>query len=344
MKGPYDGVTDASTQLVEMAMGFSRSRMVCAAARLRIADALANGERTVEQLADACSAHQSSLHRLLRSLASIGIVTETQPGTFALTEMGQPLRQDAPDSAWPGVIFWADLLADNWSRLTECVKTGDTAGQVMQRAGVASRWSQDPDAAAVFRAVMGTADPAQYAAIAESWNFHDYQTVADLGGGGGSLLLAILDRYPAVSGMLVDQPASIEAATDRFVANSRCRLVAANLLAFVPPGAEVYVLKHVLHGYDDEKATVILRNCHRVMPQDGRVLIVEFVLPVMVNAVHPALEKCLMSDLNMLAVTGGRERTAAEWAGLLESAGLRLVRIVAVEGDSVSLVEARRDQ
>ncbi|MCC6538566.1 MAG: methyltransferase, partial [Bryobacterales bacterium] len=325
MKSPRD-------EVVEMAMAYSRSRIVCAAARLRIADALANGEQTVEALAGISGAHAGSLHRLLRALASIGILSETRPGTFALTDLGQPLRQDAPHSAWPAVIFWADLLADNWTHLTECVRTGEMATKVMERAGLQSRWSTDPDAGAVFRAVMGTADPAQYAAIARSWDFAAHGTVADLGGGGGSLLLAILAEHPALRGLLVDRAASIDAARPRLAAEANCRLVAADLLDTVPDGADVYVLKHVLHGYDDANAARILRHCRAVLPPGGRVLIVEFVLPAVVNQVDAELEKCLMSDLNMLAVTGGRERTAVEWTALIKEAGLRLERVVKVTG------------
>ncbi|MBL8237588.1 MAG: hypothetical protein JNM66_09230 [Bryobacterales bacterium] len=341
MRGPRSEVIEASTQLVEMAMAYTRSRMVCAAARLRIADALADGEQTVEALAGIIGAHAGALHRLLRALASLGIVSETRPGTFALTALGQPLRQNTPGSAWPGVIFWADLLADNWTHLTECVRTGEMASKVMERAGVRSRWSSDPDAGAVFRAVMGTADPAQFVAIATSWDFSGYGTVADLGGGGGSLLLAILNGNAGLRGMLVDRPASVDAAVARFEADERVRLVAADLLDSVPGGADVYVLKHVLHGYDDANAVRILRHCRAALPGNGRVLIVEFVLPAVVNQADTELERCLMSDLNMLAVTGGRERTEAEWMGLLDQAGLRLERAVKVMGDPVSILEAR---
>lgn len=328
-----------------MAMGYSRSRMVGAAARLRIADALSSGERTVEQMASACGADPASLHRLLRALASVGIVTETAPGSFALTPLGEPLRRDAPHSVWAAVVFWADLLADNWSHLTECVKTGDTAARVMERAGLASRWSQDPDAGAIFRAVMGTAPAAQYAAIATGWDFSPWRTVADLGGGGGSLMVAILREFPHLKGMLVDRPASIEAAVPRFESEglaSQCRLIAADLLEAVPAGADVYVLQHVLHGYDDEQVIRILQNCRSALSGGGRVLVIEFVLPNTVNQVDSELERCLMSDLNMLAVTGGKERTGAEWARLLEAADLQLLRIIPVPGDPASIVEAGR--
>ncbi|MFZ0962419.1 MAG: methyltransferase [Terriglobia bacterium] len=333
----------AGTMLLDMAMGYMRSRIVGAAARLRIADALANGARTVGQLASACSADPASLHRLLRALASLGIFTETAPGTFALTPLGEPLRRDVPNSQWAGVVFWADLLADNWVHLTECVKTGDKAARIMERSGLPTRWSQDPDADAIFRAVMGTVPIEQYAAIANSWDFAPWQTVADLGGGGGSLIIAVLRSFPHLQGMLVDRPASIEAAAPRFESEgltSQCRLLAADLLEAVPAGAQVYMLKHVLHGYDDEQAVRLLKNCRSAMPRDGRVLVIEFVLPSTVNRVDPELEKCLRSDLNMLAVTGGKERTAMEWERLLGGAGLKLLRVIPVPGNTASVIEA----
>jgi len=273
------------------------------------------------------------------------MVTETAPGSFALMPMGEPLRQDAPHSVWAGVVFWADLLADDWSDLTECVKTGDKAACIKERVGRPWRWSQDPDAGAIFRAVMGTAPAEQYAGIANSWDFSAWQTVADLRGGGGSLIIAILRASPHLKGMLVDRPASIEAAVPRFDTEglaSRWRLVAADLIETVPAGAQVYILKHVLHGYDDEQVVRILKNCRSVMPSDGRVLVIEFVLPNTVNRVDPNLERCLMSDLNMLVVTGGKERTEVEWVGLLERAGLQLLRVIRVPGDPASVIEASR--
>ena len=331
------------TKLIDMAMGYMRSRVVCAAAKLRIADALANGERTVEQIASECSADPPSLLRLLRVLASIGIVTEAAPGSFALMPLGEPLRRDAPHSVRPGVIFWADLLADDWSHLTDCVKTGAKASHLMERAGLPWRWSQDPDASAIFRAVMGTAPAEQYAPMTHSWDFSPWQTVADLGGGGGSLLIAILRGFPHLKGMLVDRPDSIEAAASRFDHErlaSRCRLIAADLLEGVPAGAQVYILKHVLHGYDDDQVVRILKNCRSAMPGGGRVLVMEFVLPNKIDRVDPDLERCLMSDLNMLAVTGGKERTEGEWTRLFKRAGLQLLRVLPVPGDPVSIIEA----
>ena len=329
-------------ELVEMAMGFARSRVLTTAARLGVADALAQGERGIQELAQECGAHQDSLHRLLRALANLGLFEETTPGRFKLTDRGHALRRDAPGSAWAGVVFWGEFLADSWSHLTECVKTGEPAARAMERAGVVSRWAQDPNAAAIFRAVMGTAPAEDYSAIAEAFDFSQWHTVADIGGGGGALIVAILRRYPHLTGMLVDRPASVEAATPRIAREAleaRCRLAAVDVLEEAPPPADVHVLKHVLHGYDDDRVVRILQQCRSSMPADGRVLVIEFILPRVVNSEDPAMERTFMSDLNMLAATGGKERTEADWAQLAERAGLRVLQVLPVHGETVSIVE-----
>lgn len=334
----------ANTQLVEMAMAYSRSRVLCAAARLGIADALGDSERTVEELAQSCNADTQSLYRLLRALAAIGVTAEVSPRRFVLSPFGQPLRKDAPNSVWASVVFWADLLADSWSHLTECVRTGETAFQIMQQQGIPSRWATATDASDIFRAVMGTAPAADYMPIAKLWDFSNSHVVADLGGGGGSLLAAILAANPHLSGMLVDRPESIDAARSRFQNNelaSRCELITADLCAAVPAGADVYLLKHVLHGYVDTAAINLLQNCRKAMTADSRVLIIEFVLPDVVSGPDPHLQTRLFSDLNMLAVTGGKERSASEWTALLQSSGFTHVQFIPVEEMDVSIIEAR---
>jgi O-methyltransferase domain len=351
MAQPNSGIGNVrpNTALVEMAMAYSRSRVLCAAARLGVADALGDEVRSVGFLAENCHADANSLYRLLRALASIGVTEETTPEHFRLTAFGKPLRKDEPQSVWPSVIFWADLLADEWSLLTECVRTGKPAAQVRDPK-IPSRWSQDPEAnSSIFRAVMGTAPAEDYAPIAEVWDFSRAKLVADLGGGGGSLILAVLRLNPHLRGMLVDLEPSINAAKPRFSEedpSSRCELIAADLTQSVPPGADVYMLKHVLHGRQDDVAITILKNCRAVTPQNGSLLIVEFILPPLVSHADPQLEGHLMSDLNMLAVTGGKERSEREWRTLLEAAGFILTGVYPVGGDkimarNVGVVEAK---
>jgi hypothetical protein len=330
-------------RLTGMAMGYARSRALCAAARLGVADALGGDERTVDQLASLCQADRSSLYRLLRALASFGVVAETQPARFVLTPFGEPLRKDVPNSEWAGIVFWADLLADSWSHLTECVRTGENAASIANREGVATRWSKAPDAGAIFRAVMGTAPAENYMRIARAWDFSAYHVAADLGGGGGALISAVLTAFPHLHGMLVDRPDSIDRAISRFEAeglSARCKLLAADLCAAIPPGADVYMMKHMLHGYGDEAAIGILRNCRSVLPAEGRLLVIEFVLPDVVDRADLDLEYRLMSDLNMLAVTGGKERSAIEWKTLLKGSGFECRSIIPVSDELVSIIEA----
>jgi hypothetical protein len=344
------GIGNVTTNagLVEMAMAYSRSRVLCAAARLGVADALGDEVRSVGFLAEKCQADANALYRLLRALASIGVTEETMPEHFRLTPFGRPLRRDVPQSVWAAVVFWADLLADSWSLLTDCVRTGKPAAQVRDPK-MPSRWSQDAEADSIFRAVMGTAPAEDYAPIAEAWDFSGAKVVADLGGGGGSLILAVLGLNPHLRGMLVDLESSVDAAKSRFAEedpSSRCELMASDLMQSVPAGADVYMLKHVLHGRQDGDAITILKNCRAVIPENGSLLIVEFVLPPLVSRADPQLETHLMSDLNMLAVTGGKERSEREWRALLEPAGFLLTRVYPVGGDSlmvrnVGIVEAK---
>ena len=339
------GNVTTNTGLVEMAMAYSRSRVLSAAARLGVADALGDEVRSIDYLAEVCQADADALYRLLRALASIGISEETTPNHFRLTPFGQPLRRDVDQSAWPAVVFWADLLADEWSLLTDCIRTGMPASKVRDPK-VPSRWSQDPEANSIFRAVMGTAPAEDYTPIARAWDFSRSKIVADLGGGGGALILAVLEVYSHLRGMLVDRDASVEAAKARFAdekLSSRCKLLAADLTQSVPDGADVYMLKHVLHGCQDAMAITILKNCRVVIPENGTLLVIEFILPPLVSQADPHLEGHLMSDLNMLAVTGGRERSEREWRTLLEAAGFRLTGVYPV-GSDVGIVEAKPAQ
>lgn len=334
----------SKNQLVEMAMGYFRSRVLVAAARLELADALHPNPKSTIELANECHADAAALQRLLRALASFGVCAETAPGTFALTALGQPLRKNATDSAWPAILFWGDLLSDSWSYLTECVKTGESARDVMAREGHVSRWSKDPSAGGIFRAVMGTAPAEDYQAIVDSCDLASATVVADLGGGGGGLLVAALKTFPNLKGMLVDWPETAKAAEARMASEGmadRCQLLGANLLQAVPDGADVYLLKHVLHGYSDTDAAQVLRNCREALGRGGRLLVLEFVLPDQVSKADEALERRLMSDMNMLAVTGGKERSEAEWRRLAKSAGLTWVAATGVPEDLVSVIELR---
>ena len=331
--------------LVEMATGFFRGKVLCAAVRLGIPDALADGPVTVDELAAATKTDPSALRRFMRALASIGVVEEVAPARFALTTFGDPLRRDAPDSVWASMVFWADFLADAWTYLPDCVRAGDRSGAetARQREGATSRWSREPDATAIFHAVFAEPTADDFAPYVAAWDFSRCRVIADLGGGGGGLLAAVLAAQPGARGVLVERQAAIDWASKRFEASgltARCELVAGDLLESVPPGADVYLMRCVLHGYDDDSSLRILRNVRRAMDPESRLLLIEVVLPNRVDRPDPEIEKLIMSDLNMLAVTGGRERSENEWNALLASADLGRRRILAIPGQTASIVEA----
>lgn len=334
----------ARQALVEMAMGFFRGKVLCAAVRLGIPDALAARPLTVVELAEATQTNPDALRRFLRGLASLGVAGEVAPGRFGLTAFGDPLRKDAPESVWASMVFWADLLADDWTYLADCVRAGDRSGAeaARARAGAPSRWSLEPEGEAIFSAVFAEPTPDDLAAYAAAWDFSRCRVVADLGGGGGGLLAAILMAQPRAHGILVERQRAIDGATKRFAAcglTARCECVAGDLLQAVPAGADTYLMSRVLHGCDDETALKILANVRRAMAPDGRLLIVEVVLPDQIGAHDPETERQVMSDLNMLAVTHGRERSRAEWSALLASAGMELKRILPVAGQVPGIVE-----
>jgi O-methyltransferase domain/Dimerisation domain len=337
----------ARQKLLDMATGFFRGKVLCAAVRLGVADALANGATALDELAATTEANPDGLRRLLRALASMGFVEEVAPNRFALTPFGDLLRRDAPNSAWASIVFWADLLADAWTYLPDCVKAGDNSGaaSAREREGVKSRWSLESDAPAIFHRVFAEGNAADFAPYSASYDFSRFGVIADLGGGGGGLLSAILAAQPAARGVLVEREGAIDGCAARLEATglaARCALVAADLLQSVPPGADAYVMRCVLHGYDDESALRLLRNARDAMSPEARLLVIEVVLPDLVDRADPAVEKLLMSDLNMLAVTGGRERSATEWRALVTAADLELCGIVPVAGEMHSIIEAGR--
>ncbi len=322
-------------QLVEMAQGFFRGKVLCAAVRLGLAEALADGPLSAEQLGDATHSDPTALGRLLRALASFGVVKEIEPMRFELTELGQGLRP-----ARASILFWADLLADSWSYLPQCVQTGDRSGAeaAREKEGVPSRWAREPEAEAIFHGAFGEPGPEDYSAVIAAYDFSGARRVADLGGGGGGLLAAILQAHPQLKGWLVDRPPAAENARQRFEATGlgeRAEALVGDLLEAVPEGADLYTMKSVLHGMLDDRARVVLANCRRVMNAEGRLLLIEIVLPDQVVAPDRELENLLMADLNMLAVTGGLERSQIQWRELLQSAGFSLERVLPAGGCSI---------
>ena len=326
---PTDATSRGRQAVVEIAAGALRGRVVLAAVRLELADAFA-GEMTAAELATRTGTDPDGLYRLLRALAALGFVEQQSMTTFALTDLGKLLRRDVEGSAWASVVFWSDLVTDSWTYLDECIRTGSRRGvdDAIARNDTKSRWALEPDPQAIFHAVFAEPTIDEQHAIPAAYDFSQARVVADLGGGGGSVLAAILLTNPALHGILVDQQGALDRAATRFKAHpftGRCTLIASDLLKEIPAGADTYLLCSVLHGYDDDRALQLLANCRRAMSWTDVLLIVEPALPERASE-NPDLESMFISDLNMLVLTGGHERTLGDWSRLLDTAGFTLQR------------------
>lgn len=306
------------------------SQAVCAAAELGIADALASGPRHLEELAHATHSHAPSLHRLMRGLASLDLCREQGDGSFALTSTGSLLRADAPDSLQQWALWSGRYLWPLWGELLRSVKSGCPARKRIEGTEGFDHLERDGAAAAVFNHAMADLTRLIASEVAHAYDFTEMRLIVDVGGGYGGLLAAILAAYPDARGVLYDLPHASEGAraylTKANVA-TRCELVTGNFLESVPAGADAYLLKSVLHDWDDARCAIILRNCRRAMAATGRLLLIERIVPARFEACthHRNIAR---SDLTMLIGHEGRERSEAELNILLYSCGFALTRVI----------------
>ena len=316
----------AAAALLRMIWGIHISRCVYAVAELGIADLLAEGPASSSELARATGAHEPSLYRVLRMLASLGMFEEHGSRAFGLTAVGELLRGDAPAS----MRLWATFRETlggvrSFQHIVETIRTGKPGFDIEFGQGVFEFVSQHPQAAAVHDAAMSERTAALAPSVADTYDFPDARTLVDIGGGNGTLLAEILRRHPHLHGILLEIPpvAARAGAVLGAIDAARWEVVAGNFFERVPEGADCYMMANVLHDWDDSRCIEILSNCRRSMATGGRVLIVERLIPEDGGDPVPTL----LSDINMLVITGGQERTNAEYGRLLEAAGLRLGKI-----------------
>lgn len=330
--------------LQQLIFGFFPSAVLSVAARLRVPDLVAAGATSSDELADATSTHPPSLYRLLRALAYLGILEETEPRRFGLTDMGELLRSDVPDSMWATTqLFCGEGVWRSWGDLMAGVQTGKPSFERGIGSEPFAAFAEDSEASKHFNQAMSEGTRRDAPGIIASYDFGQFNTLVDVGGGDGTLLAAILAATPGLHGVLFDTATGLREASDRLGAkgvDDRCQLVEGDFFESVPDGADAYIVKSVIHDWDDERCVTILSNCRQAMRADAKVLIVEPVLP---PTVKPSFSRLgvIMSDLNMLLNTGGRERTEAEFASLLRSAGLELTKVLPVPKPSgYSVIEA----
>jgi len=332
-EGGAEGITTGATEadraaaatLLRMIWGIHISRCVYAVAELGIADLLAAGPVSSSELARATGSHEPSLYRVLRLLAALGVFEEHDSRTFGLTAVGERLRRDAPLGMRSWAIFREALGGVRpFEHIVQTVRTGKPGFDIEFGRGVFELAAQNPQAAAVRDAAMSERTAAFAASVADSYDFSEVRTLVDVGGGKGTLLVEILRRHPHLHGILFETPpvAARASAVLGAIDADRWEVVAGDFFAGVPE-ADCYVMANVLHDWDDSRAIEILSNCRRSMATGGMVLIVERLIPERGGDPVPTL----LSDINMLVITGGQERTHAEYGRLLEAAGLRLGKI-----------------
>jgi len=319
--------------------GYRLTQMLCVAARLGIADALADGPQPVDRLAVATGTQAPALSRLLRALASQGVFAQQVDGRYALTPLAATLRSDAPGGLRTDALLYGE---DWWWRshggLLDSVRTGVPAFEALHGRGLFDYLGAHPAAAAVFDAHMSAMTRAEAQAVASAYDFAALGLLVDIGGGQGTLACEILARAPSARAIVFDRAQVVDGAAaliGRHAAGARCTLAAGDFFVSIPAGADVYTLKDILHDWDDERAVAILRRVRAAMvAPHARLLVVERIIPPG-NA--PFVGKLI--DITMLAITGGQERDEAAYRQLLEAAGLRLQRIVATASPS-SILEA----
>lgn len=328
----------ANARMMQLLTGKWISASISVVAELGIADLLAKSDQTAEELAATVSADASALYRVLRALASVGVFAETENRRFTLTPLAECLRSDAPDSMKQFARFVAMPGASAaWGELMHCVKTGESG--LKKAFGLPNPFEYfktHPEEAAIFDGAMTDNSRQSAPAVAQAYDFGRFRQLVDIAGGRGLLLGTILQRYPTLRGVLFDLPPVIAGAHTTlasFGLNGRCQTVGGDFFHSVPAGADAYLLKHIIHDWDDERAVTILRNVRKAIDASGRLLLVEAVIA---PGNEPSFGKLL--DLEMLVIPGGRERGHDEYRDLFSAAGFRLAEVHPTAA-AISIVE-----
>lgn len=323
-------------KMTRMISGYWVSQAIYAAAKLGIADLLKDGPRPVDELAAATKTKGDFLFRVMRALASVEIFAETTPRVFALTPLAQLLQSDVPGSQRSLALMMGEEHYLVWGQLVEILHSGENAFEKLHGAPIFEFLARHPDKGRIFDEAMTGIHGRETAAVLEAYDFSGIRVLADIGGGNGSKLTAILQRYPSLQGMLFDLPHVVDRAAAHLRAAGvadRCRLVGGNFFESVPAGADAYLMRHIIHDWNDEQSLTILRHCHRVMQSGHKLLLVESVIPPGNGPFHTKF-----LDLTMMLIPGGKERTEEEYRRLYEQAGFKLSRIMPTASE-ISVIE-----
>ena len=324
--------------VLELSTAFMTTQAVYAVARLGVADALAAGPRSAEEIAAEIGTNADATHRLLRASAVHGIVRQ-DGDRFDLTALGRTLVSDSPDSMRSVALMIGDPRYQAvWGQLPDAVRTGGPRTEAVHGVSMWELLDRDPDYAVSFNDAMTRLTALDWPTVEAVYDFTRFGTIVDIGGGHGQLLALALRAAPAADGVLFEQPSLIGPAEqclrDAGVLD-RCRLVGGSFFDTAPEDGDLYVLRRVVHDFDSDQAVALLSVLRRHMPADATLLLMESVIPA---GNEPHFAKML--DLDMLLFVGGRERTEEEFASLLDRSGFRLTRLVPTIS-TISLIEAR---
>lgn len=318
--------------------GFRSTQVIYVFAKLGLADFLAVSPLTAAELASRVGANQVALGRVLRLAAYYGLVSEVPDQRFELTALGRVLSVAVEGSMKAPAIMLGEGHYGAWGALLHTVMTGEPAFDHVHGAPFFDYMAMHPEVQATFDAAMAAANDVLLGAMVDGYDFSAAALVVDVGGGNGSLSAIVLRRHPTIEAIIYDQPQVLEAA-NRYLTEagvrSRCRLVPGNFFDSIPEGGDVYLLSNIVHDWDDERATRILRNCRSSMQAAAAVLLLETVLPE-----HGHASAAAMADVNMMVLLAGRERTKEQYRKLLEAADLRMTRVIPIS-ERESLIEAR---
>jgi hypothetical protein len=319
---------DDNAKLGQMISGYMVSQVILVAARLGIADLLAMGGMTVEALAEATETHCGSLARLLRSLVALGLLEELEAGRLKLTTLGALLRTDVPGSLHNIALMRGDEPSWRaWGHLLHAVRSGETAFEHVFGMASFQHLGLHPERAASFDAYMADLTHQSVAAILVAHDFSRYRRIVDVGGGNATLMSSILAAVSEAEGVVFDTKAGAEGARRRLAqagVAERCQIITGDFFEAVPEGGDAYVLKSILHDWDDDRAVLILGNCRRAMRPDSVLLVVERLLPERTEC-SDAHREIMMMDMHMLVMPGGCERSFAHYAKLFAAAGLKSI-------------------
>ncbi|HXX43489.1 MAG TPA: methyltransferase [Candidatus Acidoferrales bacterium] len=325
MQGPTDSPLFA--QVMMLARGYATSACLHTAAKFGIADLLSSGPKAVSELARESKANEDALYRVLRALASINVFRETAPRTFVNTPISETLRSDIAGSTRDAVLFMADELHMRiYSELAYSVETGGTTFRKITGMEPFEFFRQNSEENRLFNSAMTSISAGAVPSALQAYDFGESGTLADIGCGHGALLTGILQKHGGLRGIAFDLPNVVEGAKERYESlglASRCEVFGGSFFEGVP-AADSYVMKSIIHDWDDSRAVAILKNCAKAMRgPNGKVILLEMVVG---PANEPGLAKWI--DIEMLVIAGGRERTEAEFADLFSKAGLKLSRVV----------------